>query len=88
MVTCNGGDLAGNREEKSFKITLQDNTAPAVQITKTDHNKDVEIAEVPLLQDCDQLSLLIFVQVTAIDNLALPHTCARTYLSPLSCNND
>jgi hypothetical protein len=80
VVTCTVEDLAGKRAEKSFTITVQDNTAPAVQITKAADKKAVEIAKVPLFQDCDQLSLLIFVQLTAMDNLCTPtYMCTYTH---------
>jgi hypothetical protein len=46
VVTCNSEDLAGNRaDEKSFTITVQDTTAPHVEITKAVDKKGVGIAE-------------------------------------------
>ncbi len=47
IVTCNAEDLAGNRaDEKSFTITVQDTTAPDVEITDaSDRRNGREIAE-------------------------------------------
>jgi hypothetical protein len=44
VVTCSE-DLAGNAAEESFTITVQDTTAPDVEITKAVDKKGVEIAE-------------------------------------------
>ncbi|MDQ3903440.1 MAG: HYR domain-containing protein, partial [Thermoproteota archaeon] len=45
VVACTAKDTAGNSAEKSFIITVQDTTAPNVQITKAVDKKAVEIAE-------------------------------------------
>jgi hypothetical protein len=47
VVRCNAEDLAGNRaDEKSFTITVQDTTAPDVEITEaSDRRNGREIAE-------------------------------------------
>ena len=47
VVTCSAEDLAGNRaDDKSFTITVQDNTAPDVEITEaSDRRNNREIAE-------------------------------------------
>jgi hypothetical protein len=45
LVTCTAEDLAGNSAEESFTVTVQDTTAPDVEITKAVDKKGVEIAE-------------------------------------------
>jgi HYR domain len=48
VVTCSAEDLAGNRaDDKSFKITVQDTTAPEVEITEASDRRNGrgEIAE-------------------------------------------
>jgi WD40-like Beta Propeller Repeat/HYR domain len=45
VVTCTAEDLAGNSAEESFTITVQDTTAPEVEITKAVDKKGVAIAE-------------------------------------------
>ncbi len=45
LVTCTAEDLAGNRAEESFTVTVQDTTAPDVEITKAVDKKGVAIAE-------------------------------------------
>jgi hypothetical protein len=45
VVTCTAEDLAGNSAEESFTITVQDTTAPDVEITKAVDKKGVAIAE-------------------------------------------
>jgi hypothetical protein len=45
IVTCSAEDSAGNRAEESFTITVQDTTAPDVEITKAIDKKGVAIAE-------------------------------------------
>jgi hypothetical protein len=44
-VTCTAEDLAGNSAEESFTITVQDTTAPKVEITKAVDKKAVAITE-------------------------------------------
>src|SRR5919108_438770 len=45
LVTCTAEDLAGNRAEESFTITVRDTTAPDVESTKAVDKKGVAIAE-------------------------------------------
>jgi hypothetical protein len=45
VVTCSSEDAAGNRAEESFTITVQDTTAPHVEITKAVDKKGLEIAD-------------------------------------------
>jgi hypothetical protein len=45
VVTCTAKDSAGNTAQKSFTITVQDTTAPNVQITKAVDKKGVQITE-------------------------------------------
>jgi hypothetical protein len=45
VVTCTAEDLTGNSAEESFTVTVQDTTAPDVQITKAVDKKDIAIAE-------------------------------------------
>jgi WD40-like Beta Propeller Repeat/HYR domain len=55
VVTCSAEDLVGNRaDEKSFTITVQDTTAPDVEITEASDKRNGrgEIAEA-VLQTCD-----------------------------------
>jgi hypothetical protein len=44
VVTCSAEDAAGNRAEESFTVTVQDTTAPDVEITKAvDRRRNTEI---------------------------------------------
>ena len=46
VVTCSAEDLVGNNAEESFTITVQDTTAPDVEITEAvDRRRNVEIPD-------------------------------------------
>jgi hypothetical protein len=46
IVTCSAEDLAGNRADESFTITVRDTTAPDVEITQaSDRRNGREIAD-------------------------------------------
>ena len=45
VVTCSAEDSAGNRAEESFTITVQDTTAPDVEITEASDRRNREVAD-------------------------------------------
>jgi hypothetical protein len=46
VVTCSAEDLTGNRaDDKSFTITVQDTTAPEVEITEASDRRNREVAD-------------------------------------------
>jgi hypothetical protein len=69
VVTCSAQDSAGNSAEESFTITVQDTTAPDVQITKSADKKRVGIAE-------DSTTKSHYIQITfeATDSVGIDKT--------------